>query len=208
MSDVTPQFTAPPEAPAVDQSTADGGTTTEPDPKIDFKDRFEAQQKVNRDLERKLKATEDSRAELAALKAQVEGREAEHKATLDAQRVKDEALSAANQRILKAEVRAAAAGKLNDPQDALRFLDLSGFEVGPDGDVDGETVAAAIDDLLKNKPYLAAQGVRFQGGADGGARKGPVADIDGQIAAATAAGQHLLAIQLKQQRAAQLANKS
>ena len=153
-------------------------------------------------------AAKQAADDLAALRAQVEGREAEHKATLDAQRVKDEALSAANQRILKAEVRAQAAGKLNDPKDALLYLDLSGFEVGPDGDVDGETVAAAIDDLLKNKPYLAAQGVRFQGGADGGARKESVADIDGQIAAATAAGQHLLAIQLKQQRAAQLANKS
>jgi hypothetical protein len=109
--------------------------------------------------------------ELAALKAVQEGREAEHKAQQDAQRVKDEALAAANERILKAEVRAAAAAKLADPQDALRFLSLSDFEVGADGEVDASQVAKAIDDLIASKPYLAAQGgKRFQGTADGGAR--------------------------------------
>jgi vacuolar-type H+-ATPase subunit I/STV1 len=146
--------------------------------------------------------------EFAALKAQIEGREAEHAATLAAQAVKDEALSAANQRILKAEVRAQAASKLNDPKDALLYLDLSGFEVGEDGEVDGDAVAAAIDKLITDKPYLAAQGTRFKGEADGGARKEPPADLDGQIAAATAAGQHQLAIALKQQRAALAAHKS
>lgn len=146
--------------------------------------------------------------EFAALRAQVEGREAEHAATLAAQAVKDEALSAANQRILKAEVRAQAASKLNDPKDALLYLDLSGFEVGEDGEVDGDAVAAAIDKLITDKPYLAAQGTRFKGEADGGARKEPPADLDGQIAAATAAGQHQLAIALKQQRAALAAHKS
>jgi len=146
--------------------------------------------------------------EFAALRAQVEGREAEHAATLAAQAVKDEALSAANQRILKAEVRAQAASKLNDPKDALLYLDLSGFEVGPDGEVDGDAVALAIDDLLKNKPYLAAQGTRFKGEADGGTRKESAPDIEADIAAATAAGQHQLAIALKQQRAALAAHKS
>ena len=153
-------------------------------------------------------AAKQAADDLAALRAQVEGREAEHKATLDAQRVKDEALSAANQRILKAEVRAQAASKLNDPKDALLYLDLSGFEVGEDGEVDGDADAAAIDKLITDKPYLAAQGTRFKGEADGGARKEPPADLDGQIAAATAAGQHQLAIALKQQRAALAAHKS
>jgi hypothetical protein len=111
------------------------------------------------------------RAEFEALKAQIEGREAEHKAAQDAQRVKDEALAAANERILKAEVRAAAAGKLSDPQDALRFLDMSEFEVGSDGEVDSSQVAKAIDDLIASKPYLAVQdGKRFQGDADAGTR--------------------------------------
>lgn len=109
--------------------------------------------------------------QLAELTAKAEGREAEFKAAQDAQRVKDEAIAAANERILRAEVRAAAASKLADPADALRFIDLSDFEVGSDGDVDASAISAAIDSLVTSKPYLAAQsGRRFQGTADGGAR--------------------------------------
>lgn len=109
--------------------------------------------------------------EFAAFKAQAEGKEAEYNASVEAQRVKDEALAAANDRIKRAEIRAAAAGKLNDPKDALSFLDLSTIEVNDDGEVDGDAVSAAINDLIKSKPYLAAQGKRFEGEADGGARK-------------------------------------
>jgi len=58
---------------------------------------------------------------------------------------------------VRAEVRAAAAGKLADPSDALRFLDLAQFEVGEDGDIDQDEIADAIDELLTQKPYLAAQ---------------------------------------------------
>lgn len=117
------------------------------------------------------RAAKDAAAERDALKAAAEGREAEHKAEQDTQRIKDEALAAANERILKAEVRVAAAGKLADPADALRFLDLSSIEVGEDGEIDAATIASAIDDLLTQKPYLAAQSsTRFQGAGDGGTR--------------------------------------
>lgn len=82
-----------------------------------------------------------------------------------------DATSKANTRILRSEVKAAAAGKLADPTDALRLLDLDKFEVDDDGNVDEDEIADAIDDLIKNKPYLAVQdGKRFKGGADGGAR--------------------------------------
>jgi hypothetical protein len=116
-------------------------------------------------------ALRDLRSELDAIKAKAEGKEAEFAAQQEAQRVKDEALAVANDRILKAEVRAQAASKLADPQDALRFLDLSEFEVGSDGEVDASQIAKAIDGLIASKPYLAAQGgKKFQGSADGGAR--------------------------------------
>ena len=147
-----------------------------------------------------------AKVSLDALQAKVDGREAEHTANAAAQVVKDEALAGANTRILKAEVRAAAAGMLADPADALRFLDLSALEVGADGEVDGTAVTALIEDLLTKKPYLAAQGgQRFKGGADGGTRKESSASIDDQIAAASAAGNIQLSIALKQQRAASLA---
>lgn len=111
------------------------------------------------------------RDELAAAKAAAEGREAEHTAALEAQRVKDEALAAANTKIAKANLRAAAAGKLADPADALTFIDVSSFEVDDDGNTNEAALTAAINDLIESKPYLAAQGKRFQGDADGGARK-------------------------------------
>jgi hypothetical protein len=82
------------------------------------------------------------------------------------------ATAAANTRILKAEIRAAAAKKLADPRDALRFIDLEQFEVGDDGEVDAEEIAEAIEDLIKDKPYLgAATAKRFQGTGDGGAAR-------------------------------------
>lgn len=113
----------------------------------------------------------ETKAALAALQAKLDGKEAEHKAEQEAQRVQSEALAKADERILKAEVRAAAAAKLADPADALKFIDLSEFEVGSDGEVDSSAIAQAIDDLITSKPYLAsASGGRFQGSADAGAR--------------------------------------
>lgn len=108
---------------------------------------------------------------LAELKAKAEGKEAEFVAAQEAQKVKDEALSSANQRILKSEVKAAAKGVLADPQDAYKFLDLSTFEVDSDGNVDESVIAKALADLVATKPYLGAQGgQRFKGAADGGVR--------------------------------------
>jgi hypothetical protein len=98
----------------------------------------------------------------------------------DPERIRSEADRAAtgraNARIVRSEVRAAAAGKLTNPRDALAFLDLTQFEVDEDGQVDETEIADAIEDLLKERPYLGtaakAPEPRFQGTGDGGARKG------------------------------------
>lgn len=82
------------------------------------------------------------------------------------------ATAKANARIIRAEVRAAAAGKLADPKDALKFLDLDAFEVDDNGEIDTDEIADAITDLIKNKPYLARATQRFQGTGDGGSRNG------------------------------------
>lgn len=118
-------------------------------------------------------AEREAKAALAAMQAQAEGKQKEHEAAVAAQRVKDDALAAANLRIKKAELRVAAKGKLSDPADALTFIDLDAIEVDDDGNVDTAALDAAVDDLLTKKPYLAAQGGRrFQGEGDGGARNG------------------------------------
>jgi hypothetical protein len=80
--------------------------------------------------------------------------------------------SKADLRIIKAEVKAAAGTKLNDPMDAVRMLDLADFTVDEDGDVDPKAIAAALDKLLKEKPYLAASNTRRAPGVGQGDRPG------------------------------------
>jgi hypothetical protein len=84
-----------------------------------------------------------------------------------------EATEKANARILRSEVKAAAAGKFADPSDAALYLDLAKFEVDENGDVDAEEISDAIEELLTRKPHLAATARRFQGTGDGGAQRTP-----------------------------------
>lgn len=93
-----------------------------------------------------------------------------------------EALGQVTGRMLQSEVRAAAAGKLADPADAVRLLDLTGF-VDDAGDIDPKAIAAAVDELVEAKPYLAAgagdakaNGTRP---APQGTRPGPSLEGDG-----------------------------
>jgi hypothetical protein len=94
-----------------------------------------------------------------------------------------EALGQVTGRMVEAEVRAAAAGKLADPADAVRLIDLTGF-VGDDGDIDAKAIAAAVDELVETKPYLRAA-AGGEGKANGshpapqGTRPGPALEGDG-----------------------------
>lgn len=124
--------------------------------------------KVRRAAERAAKAKP------AAAKADVSESERDEIDPEEIQREADvKATAKANERIVKAEVRASAAGRLHEPKDALKFLDLSKFEVDADGNVDSDEIDDAIADLLKDKPYLAVaqgDGKRFKGSGDGGAK--------------------------------------
>ncbi|WP_045746396.1 hypothetical protein [Actinoplanes rectilineatus] len=110
------------------------------------------------------------------LLAKLSGKKDDHQQA-DADKIRreaaTEATAAANRRIVRAEVKAAAAGKFADPADAIAFLDLDEFEVDDEGEVDADAITAALTELLTKKPHLAAQGGRrFQGGGDGGHRGG------------------------------------
>lgn len=83
------------------------------------------------------------------------------------------AIAKANERILRSEIKAAAAGKLSDPADALLHLDLTEFEVDESGNVDATEIVDAINELLERKPYLSAQGGRVT--LDTGRGKSPAA---------------------------------
>lgn len=126
-------------------------------------------------LDRMKQDRNQARADLAALRAEFDA----FKATVQppapakpAADAADEALAKVNRRILQAEVRAAAAGKLADPADALRFLDVGKFAVDSDGVTDVAAIATAVEELITRKPYLAAAAPapRFPAGADGGVR--------------------------------------
>lgn len=174
-----------PQAPAGDGATDGGegdpaGADQLGDAGKKALDTMKAQRNAERDRRRALEA------ELEALKAPKPAAGEQPDADAIRREAAQEATAKANTRILKSEVKAAAAGKLADPKDALVHLDLSSFEVGTDGEIDADEISDAIADLLTRKPYLAAKGApRFQGSGDGGAARkaGPTqltrADIKG-----------------------------
>jgi hypothetical protein len=114
-------------------------------------DERKRREKAQRELDdlRKTKMTDDERA-LA---------EAEERG---AARVRAELA----QRMLEAEVRGLAAPRLADPQDAVRLLDLGELLDG-DGTYDRGQIEAALDELVKAKPYLA------RGASNGAAARVP-----------------------------------
>jgi len=71
------------------------------------------------------------------------------------------------------KIEAKAAKLFADPEDARALLAGRVDEFVDAGKVDVEAIEEALTELLSKKPHLAAaKAPRFQGGADGGARKG------------------------------------
>ena len=98
--------------------------------------------------------------------------------TPDPEKIREQARTEARAEVLRDRVtdkiEAKAAGRFAlDAEDVAALLmrrhDINDFL---DGDkVDAEAIQEALDDLLDKQPGLAAQGKRFQGGADGGTRR-------------------------------------
>lgn len=147
----------------------------------DWKAEFEAQQRINRDIERRNKQhTRDLQTQLEAALAKNAGHTADGavtdpevlrtqiRAELETDAVKDRALN---------RLEAKAARTFANPEDARTFLagKVDDFVDGSGKTVDERAIQDALDDLLKERPYLGiTQGGagRFQGSADGGARGG------------------------------------
>ena len=148
MPDETPtaaadETTEPAETP---QEAADGDELGESGKKA-----LAAERAAAKAAEKRAKAAE---AELE--KVRLENASAEEKALAVARAEgRSEALSTANVRLVRAEVKAAAGGVLQDPEDAVRLLDLAEFEVDDDGEVDTKAITAAVRRLAESKPYLA-----------------------------------------------------
>ena len=121
-------------------------------------EKYRAQQHVNRDLERKLKEAlkqNDKYKSMEEEYAKLQGREAEYQKAEELAKIQQQAIVTANQRVLKSEIRAAAASVLENPSDATIFLDLSQFTVSDDGETNSEEINNALGALVKERPYLA-----------------------------------------------------
>ncbi len=130
------------------------------------------ERKSRRDADRRAKTAE---AELEKLK-NASATEQEKAVAAAKAEGRTGALEIANQRLLRAEITASAAGKLADPSDAAALLDLNDFEVDDDGNVDKKAISTAIEELVKRKPHLAARGGRPSGDGGGGPRGTPADD--------------------------------
>lgn len=165
-TDDAPATGAEPEPPAEDGQLGEAG-------KKAIETERKARQKAERDLKAMQKQLDDLQA--ASLSEQERAvKEAED-------RGRTEALGSANARILRAEVKALAGGKLADPEDAVRLLDLTEFDVSDDGTVDTKAISSAIDELVKQKPYLSPNGQRPAPLPGGGARPSEGFDVDAWI---------------------------
>lgn len=157
--------------PKVDDATSgtDGGAAVVDGPDPEGSDALgDAGKKALNTMKAERNEERAKRRELEAELAKLKAEPAPQVPDVDA--IRRDVLSTANKRILRSEVKAAAAGKLSDANDALKFLDLDQFGVSDDGDVTGD-IPAAIDALIADKPYLAAKATRFQGTGDGGAQR-------------------------------------
>lgn len=92
-----------------------------------------------------------------------------------------EAELTANRRIVRSEIRAIAGGKVSDPEDAAALLgDLDRF-ITAKGDVDLKAISSAIDELVRQKPYLTANGGRTRALPGGGATQSSGSSINDAI---------------------------
>lgn len=105
-----------------------------------------ARQKAEKDLE-DLRTANQTAEEKAVADARSEGEKAGRSAMLD--------------RIVRSEIKARAAGKFADVEDALVHLsqlgELGRF-AGKDDETDGKAIDEELATLLKAKPYLASRG--------------------------------------------------
>ena len=169
---------------ADDTPTPDPSGDPTPDPTTDAPDLGDAGKAAIK-AERQARATAEREAK--ALKARLDELETANLNEVDKaiKAARDEAtsaaLSTANSRILRAEVKALAAGKLADPGDAVNLIDLSEFSVDDDGNVDAKAITSAIDELVQAKPYLAPAGARPAPLPGGGARPTGGNSIDDAI---------------------------
>lgn len=128
------------------------------DPPVDWHDKYDGQRKVNQDLERKLAEARRKADQVEDLQKQISEWEDKGKAWDESKTRQDATIASLNNLAVSATVQASATGRLVNPADALRFLDISDITVSEDGRIDTKTIDERIDTLVKEHPYLAQGG--------------------------------------------------
>lgn len=128
-------------------------------------------------LKKALKAEREARRaaerERNTFKQQLEAKDkpAEEAALEAARREAEEAANAkANARIVKAELRAAAATKVSNLTALTRLVDTDAIEVDADGNPSADDIEEAIAAFLTDYPEFAADKSKFSGTADQGTK--------------------------------------
>lgn len=161
-----------------------------------------AMKKKERETRAELRA---AKAEIAALTAPKDGEQTPEQLRAEIER---EVIAKANQRVVRAEVKAAAAASFADPEDAIAFLNLSEFDVDENGEVDPSDIEDALKDLLAKKPHLAKRGEAQRDSkkrvpevpADPAGGSHEPLSLDERIAAAQKAGDYKTVIALQNER--------
>jgi hypothetical protein len=142
-----------PDAPIPPTPPAPTPPTTSPPPPVS--DDIDDDDRLSVNARRALRSVRNEHR--AAVEAH---RAAEAKATalqteLNTTQARLRTLDTLKRSVLEQAVNAAAAGRLADPADAMRLVDLTDVEVDDAGKLDVAKLRAKIDDLVKAKPYLA-----------------------------------------------------
>lgn len=157
-----------PDGEGADTEGTGGGDTTEdgaePDPAIVAEQQKTAQaRKESADRRRELRPWRDLAREFGTpdeIRERLAGQtQAAETAAVDEDKIRRDATRAAaekaNTRIVRAEVRALAAGLFADPADAPLFVDLTAYDVDDDGAVDEDRITDDLRAVLERKPHLA-----------------------------------------------------
>jgi hypothetical protein len=196
-----PPAPQPPANPATPPEGGDGG-----DPQLgpagekaltEWKKRAKEAEQLTKDQAARLKTFEDAQKT-----------EAERQA--DALKAAETRAEAATKLAVSSKVEALAAGRFQDPQDAVDALSGGSF-VSEEGTVDAGAITAALDDLLTRKPHWAAgePGPRTpRPDPAQGARPGTPPNLAQQVAEAEKAGNTRLVMALKTQQLREINNKT
>lgn len=147
---------------------------------------LDRERQARRDAERRAKALEDqatkAQEELAkAREAQLsETEKAIAKAQADAAKeAREEEQAKWRDRILATALHGAAVGKLANPEDAIKFVDVSGLD--PDDQDLASKLGVLVDELVKERPYLKGEGGKVKGNGDGGTKPKPSSTDDTKL---------------------------